>query len=411
MASTLRTTSRFLRSKQFPSSIRVFTPPSRFASNTRPSGTTPDVSRFQEKLNRWHRFEDPSEEIRTVQYRNPLNYVELRRQAFRRNQIANKRLIFYGTGIVLCLVAQVYLLFRLEPKGADPTASERLDAPPGVPQHIDGQPVTVLEKPGPAGVKIGAGADLELVATGTSAVPHFPTTVRLPTSSAASSEEEYSLIGLGIRTVSFLRVQVYVLGLYVRNSDLPELQKAFVRRVNPLGSSLVPGEKDALRDALLDAERGEKAWNAVLTEAGVRSAVRIVPVRNTDFNHLRDGWVRGITARVQDAAKKGSKEFDDEGFGEAMKAFKGMFGGRGKAPKGSVVTLLRDERGALSIWFQDKDVSMNVGKIEDERIGRQVWLGYLAGKNVSSEPARQSVVEGVLELVSRPVGTVGVGAA
>jgi len=48
-----------------------------------------------------------------------------------------------------------------------------------------------------------------------------------------------------------------------------------------------------------------------------------------------------------------------------------------------------------------------MGRIEDERIARQVWLGYLAGGNVSSEGARKAIVEGVMELVERPVGTVG----
>jgi hypothetical protein len=33
-------------------------------------------------------------------------------------------------------------------------------------------------------------------------------------------------------------------------------------------------------------------------------------------------------------------------------------------------------------------------------------LNYLAGKTVSSEGARQSVVDGVMGIVERPVGTV-----
>lgn len=49
---------------------------------------------------------------------------------------------------------------------------------------------------------------------------------------------------------------------------------------------------------------------------------------------------------------------------------------------------------------------VRMGGLEDERISRLVWLGYLAGRNVASEGARQSVVEGVMEIVARPMGTV-----
>lgn len=142
--------------------------------------------------------------------------------------------------------------------------------------------------------------------------------------------------------------------------------------------------------------------------------MRIVPTRGTDFNHLRDGWVRGITQRTQELSRSGAptaREYEDESFGEAMKAFQALLSGRGKAPKGSTILLTRDERGRLGVVYDHAGVKEVLGGLEDERVARQVWLGYLGGKNVSSEGARKSVVEGVGELVARPMGTVGVGAA
>jgi hypothetical protein len=35
-----------------------------------------------------------------------------------------------------------------------------------------------------------------------------------------------------------------------------------------------------------------------------------------------------------------------------------------------------------------------------------VWLLYLGGQNVSSEPARQNIVDGCIHITERPVGTV-----
>ncbi|KAJ4856645.1 chalcone isomerase like domain-containing protein [Trichoderma breve] len=47
-----------------------------------------------------------------------------------------------------------------------------------------------------------------------------------------------------------------------------------------------------------------------------------------------------------------------------------------------------------------------MGTVEDERLSRLLWLNYLAGSKVASEPARESIIEGVMEFVERPVGTV-----
>jgi len=258
----------------------------------------------------------------------------------------------------------------------------------------------------------GKKEEVEQVPTGTSTIPTFPKMLHLATDGDAKSggvPTEYHLMGLGIRTVSFLGIQVYVVGLYIATDDIAALQQALIRHIDPVATTLVPNEKDKLRVKLLDAEIGEEIWTQVLKESGIRTAVRIVPTRNTDFMHLRDGWVRGITARTQKAGQKGSVEFEDEGFAKAMGELKGIFSGASRKglPKGKTLLLTRDGKGVLRAWFDDGERGMvRMGEVRDERVGRQVWLGYLAGKNVASEGARRNVVEGVMEFVERPVGTV-----
>jgi hypothetical protein len=69
--------------------------------------------------------------------------------------------------------------------------------------------------------------------------------------------------------------------------------------------------------------------------------------------------------------------------------------------------MTRDGKGKMAVWLEDKKgVSVRLGAVEDERVSRLIWLGYLGGKTVSSESARQSVVDRAVELVERPVGTV-----
>ena len=274
------------------------------------------------------------------------------------------------------------------------------------------------------------GTEVDQVPTGTSTVPYFPRSIWLPTSGSASDEgkspalpagigaaqeeEEYRLLGLGIRKVSFLRIQVYVVGLYVARGDMGRLQEELVRAsVGSGASTLVQGEKEDLKKTLLDGEGSTKIWSEVLREGGVRSAVRIVPTRDTNFSHMRDGWIRGIDVRGK------GKEFEGEGFRMAVDQFKGMLGGRGSVGKGKVLLLGRGANGALRAWVEedtglaDSKASTQkggrmalLGTVKDERISRLVWMGYLTGQNVASEDARRSVVDGVIEMVERPLGTI-----
>lgn len=353
-----------------------------------------------------------------------------------------------SAGIAACAIA-MYGVIELDMFGLKAAEEQRngkttngamkLDGPEGFPPKETESGHSLIRLQGQDGIN--------QVETGTSTIPHFPSTIRLPKSDSmdelslkpsdeiprhpTTEHEEYQLLGLGIRTVSFLRIQVYVVGLYVATTDISELQQRLIRTaVNPpdergviaegpganFATSLVPGERQQLKEMLLDADRGDAIWDAVLKKDGLRTAFRIVPTRNTDFLHLRDGWVRGITGRAQTANAKANATtskpgaFEDDSFGDGLNSFKGLFGGgqRKSVPKGQTLLLMRSARGELDALFQP-DASKPahwLGRVSDERISRLVWLNYLAGKNVSSEAARRSVVDGVMGIVERPVGTV-----
>ena len=314
----------------------------------------------------------------------------------------------------------------------------------GAQQQLSFQRRRLLDSP-PSREPITAGVKVEITgkdhdenvdkaSTGISKIPFFPRGIWLPRSGGAAiegksaalpagigparEEEEYHLLGLGVRTVSFLSIQVYVVGLYVAKGDLGRLQQELIKVSVPEGSNastLVQGEKDELKKRLLDGPESEKIWNQILEHGGIRSAVRIVPVRDTNFSHLRDGWLRGIDMRGKGAQYAG----DD--FKSSVNDFKALLGGRGSVGKGRVMLLGRGDRGDLRVWVEEGAASAGegeqnmriakgdrmelLGRVDDERLSRLVWLGYLAGPKVASEAARQSVVEGVVEVVERPSGT------
>lgn len=266
----------------------------------------------------------------------------------------------------------------------------------------------------------------EVVATGNSYVPEFPRTVELPDFGRTNSQAdelngaanngvtaptlivppsvaagtEYTLVGLGTRSVSFLGINVYVLGFYIATQDIADLQQHLVRKISPIASTLVASEKDDLRAKLVDPVEGEQIWDELL-RAGIpaRSMVRVVPVRDTDFHHLRDGFVRAIQAHEGKAK--------DEEFGEAMREFKRIFN-RGKVPKQKELLMLRDKAGKLTLVYDEGKSSGRelIGTVRDERISRALWMNYLGGKKVASEEAKTSIVNGIMEFVERPVGTV-----
>lgn len=246
----------------------------------------------------------------------------------------------------------------------------------------------------------------EIVPTGNSTVPTFPRLLDIGIGAGEGPETlngvEYTLVGLGVRTVTFIGIQVYMVGYYVATQDIAAIQSRLVKEINPIASTLIASEKDTLRQALLDPEQGEKLWNSILQETRPRSLFRIVPVRDTDFHHLRDGFVRAIAARSQ----SNNAEFGDEAFGAAMKEFKSLFN-RGKVPKSQELLLCRDTPGRLTVMFDDGKTGMGtIGRVDDERVSRLLWLNYLAGKQVASEPARTNIVAGIMEFVERPIGTV-----
>jgi hypothetical protein len=288
-----------------------------------------------------------------------------------------------------------------------PPKPTKLDAPADDPLVALGKDrKTIVQKIGEE-----SDEDLNVVPTGTSTVPTFPRFIAFSDSVSKDNvgagttdggRVEYQLVGLGIRTVSFLSIQVYVVGMYVATDDIAALQEALIRKIDPIATTLVSGEKEKLKRALLDPVSSEEVWSRVLKEAHVRTIMRIVTVRNTDFGHLRDGWVRAITAR----AKNNHEEFGDEAFGTSVNDFKALFR-KGSVPKEKELLLARNQRGKLSVWYDDgKHGPQRLGEVQDERVSRTVWLNYLAGKTVASESVRQSIVDGVMEFVERPVGTV-----
>jgi hypothetical protein len=351
--------------------------------------------------------------------RRPVENLNIHRIAEEAESYHRNRRVFLWSGAIAGAISFVYTAYKLTIELGKPVKADANlpSSDPLASANAADRKVVVHDEEG-----------REIVPTGNSTVPAFPRTLEIPsytapiTATSPTADErintqtitsptgttEYTLVGLGLRTVTFINLQVYVVGYYVATSDIASLQNALTKKVNPIATTLVPGEREQLRSTLLDPAAGEAAWDELLA-AGIpaRSAFRIVPVRDTDFHHLRDGFVRAIQG------KAAPELMADDSFGEAMRQFRAVFN-RGSVPKRKELLLVRDETGRLSIAYDGgankkegrKAGRQLIGVVEDERVSRALWLNYLAGKKVASEPARQDIVKGIMEFVERPVGTV-----
>ncbi|KYK57166.1 hypothetical protein DCS_04173 [Drechmeria coniospora] len=340
----------------------------------------------------------------------------------KRRDYEQNRTAFLAAGALAGIVSFVYTAWKLKQaldgSGERSKLAVKCDAPSSIPTETFKTEAGEKRK-----VVLHDDEGREIIPTGHGLVKAFPRAIELdmPTArqgldrneasmAASISDEagvEFTLVGLGMRTVTFIGIQVYLVGLYVATQDIARLQHHLVKKINPLATTLIPTEKEALRKALLDAVEGDETWDSILQESGCRTALRIVPVRDTDFHHLRDGFVRAIQARSQ----RGTA-YNDEAFAGAMKRFKVMFN-RGSVPKKKELLLCRDGAGALSVLYGDGERTKKreptrevMGTVDDERLSRLLWLNYLSGSKVASEEARRNIIEGIMELVERPVGTV-----
>ena len=113
------------------------------------------------------------------------------------------------------------------------------------------------------------------------------------------------MIGLGPRTVTFININVYVLGLYMRSEDIGELKKLEGWKNFDKSKFL---EDDTLAEELLDQPYD--------------ISIRLVPARSTNTQHLRDGFLRLFMSRLKDQSLTEDEERDIMG---AIQEFKKNF--------------------------------------------------------------------------------------
>ncbi|KAF9290353.1 hypothetical protein BGZ68_007263 [Mortierella alpina] len=186
------------------------------------------------------------------------------------------------------------------------------------------------------------------------------------------------LLGLGVRKITFLKVQVYVVGLYAKASDQDDHNSRF--RALP----------EVQKFQRTDKASSDTAFRAMVQNP-IELILRIAPVKNTNGPHLRDGFTRSLT---QAAKEQKLSEPDNEEAMEGIMEFKNMFP-KGKINVGQALLFRKSPDGTMTVQLDDEVV----GTVRNKWVIENFFLGYLQGESPISEKARDSIAEGIQNLL------------
>lgn len=211
----------------------------------------------------------------------------------------------------------------------------------------------------------------------------LPMVLPTPQTPLPESCKDLVLVGLGVRTVSFLRVKVYVAALYIDANALESLSK--IPEWRGYEAKWMAGQGPMNSEDLV----------STLIENGFSFAIRIVPVRSTDYAHLRDGFTRSIQGRAKLARKAGQIDPEtDESLSSSLLNLKEAFP-RSSLPKGKALDLIftpSPTKGLDLTLEEDKNVLGTVKALPGGpaaarfSIGNQLLLAYFANKDEISKP-------------------------
>lgn len=197
-------------------------------------------------------------------------------------------------------------------------------------------------------------------------------------------QNDYRMIGSGFRSVTFLGFKVYAIGLYIAKDDVQRARRILQGIAN-------------VDEELKDETKSIDVVNKLI-DAHIRFLVRITPVRNTDFGHMKDGLTKSILNHPL------AKEYRDS-VGSGLEELKqAMTTHRGTFPKNNALILTFNDAdgGGMTLYYdntKNKQVSL-MGEIENPLISQILLLLYLTGQKPLSPTLRSSGIEGLISIAN-----------
>ncbi|KAF8489583.1 chalcone isomerase [Gautieria morchelliformis] len=190
----------------------------------------------------------------------------------------------------------------------------------------------------------------------------FPSTLHIPSRFPLPT---YTLLGVGVRKVSFLNVKVYSVGFYADLTGAPPIS----------------------RHASFD----EKIRHLVENSSCV---MRIIPTRSTSYSHLRDGFMRALQARMVLHRNKGLITADEEaGAVSPLLKFKSIFPNTPLTKHTPLDVLLTPPATGPTGNSNSQErrlIVRDLGSISSNWVSKEFMLAYFEGQGISP-PLKQAV--------------------
>ncbi|TFK23085.1 hypothetical protein FA15DRAFT_688054 [Coprinopsis marcescibilis] len=178
------------------------------------------------------------------------------------------------------------------------------------------------------------------------------------------------LVGLGVRTVSFLGIKVYSVGFY---ADLSNVNLKIPKDMDP---------EDKIREIVKNTD----------------CVVRIVPTRSTSYTHLRDAFIRALQGRLVIAKKEGTlSEEQEQAAASPIRKLKSIFPNSPLAKHTPLDMYL-----AAPVPGRPRAlVFRDLGAIENDWVSTELVLHYFEGDG-PSPPLKKSVLDNLKDFSNYP---------
>ncbi|KAG0308988.1 hypothetical protein BGZ98_005850 [Dissophora globulifera] len=214
--------------------------------------------------------------------------------------------------------------------------------------------------------------------TATAVAAHPDSKVAFPRTIPSEDGSPARLLGLGVRKITFLKVQVYVVGLYAKASDLDDHNSRF--RALP----------EVQKFQRTDQASADTAFRAVI-QTPIELILRIVPVRNTNGPHLRDGFTKSL---VEAAKRQKLSEPENEEAMDGINEFKNLLP-KGKISSSQALLFRKSPDGSMKVQLDDEEL----GTTRNRWVIETFFSAYLQGDHPISKKARDSIAEGIQDLL------------
>ncbi|SMN19141.1 similar to Saccharomyces cerevisiae YHR198C AIM18 Putative protein of unknown function [Maudiozyma saulgeensis] len=221
----------------------------------------------------------------------------------------------------------------------------------------------------------------------------FPSALRPPLYPLSTN---YSLLGLGVRSVIVESFKVYGLGIYIADSDrklVPMILNSFFLKKAFIDTDESKTHKENVKAALDDPVKSVILARNLL-DGGVRMTAKFTPIKNTNLTFVREGIIKTIWNHPDAEA---NKEILEKGIDELRKAFNK----KGSFLKDDDLLMELNADGSLQITYvncKHGDI-YKMDLVKEPAVGRFLFSQYMSGPNPLSVPCKNEIVKSLVDLV------------